>query len=232
MSNFSTDQGASTEQPTDQLTFTVGERQYDAEAAATKISNADAHIAKLEQEAVEHRDNLAAAKLELASTTSVQEALTQLQNPVTPQENLASDTTSPLTKEQIGELAKEQLTVMMSEQATATAKATAEASELSTFNDTKAKIVAQYGDKTEQIMNDKATAMGVPIDRLITMASDPITAGLLLESMKVSKVAPQASPSGSVNTSSFTSSAPEDNTGWYKGSSKAIMQELTKRLNS
>ena len=39
MSSFSTDQSTAQEQPTDQLTFKVGEREFNAESAATKIAN-------------------------------------------------------------------------------------------------------------------------------------------------------------------------------------------------
>lgn len=61
MESFNTDQ--SEQNATDQLTFKVGDREYNAESASTKITNGDAHIAKIEAENAELR-----AKLESAAS--------------------------------------------------------------------------------------------------------------------------------------------------------------------
>jgi len=226
MSDFSTDPAANSGQASDQMSFQVGERQYDAEAAAKKISNADEHIARIEAENAKYKADLEASRLESQSRLSVEEALTKLQNPASTQEANPTPSTNGLSAEEIGEIASKQLQDILGKQNQEAAALAAETKAASTFEDTKNKLAGQYGDKLEQVMNEKATSMGVDLSRLVEMASDPATAGLLLESMKVSKVATQIAPSGSFNTASLHRAAPSENPDWYKGSSSSIMNEL------
>ena len=231
MPDFSTDQTAKPATPettADQLTFQVGEREYDAESAVTKITAQDAHILKIEQENLDFKAKLEAATLEIASSTSVQDALAQLT--ATPQESQTTSSTEGMSEEQIGEIASRQLKVLMDAQTVEASERAATAKALSTFESTKSKLEAQFGDKTEAIMKEKAVAMGVPIEHLVKLASDPVTSDLLLTSMQLHKAVTQANPSSSFNTSSLNSSpAPSENPNWYKGSSSDIMAELQRQ---
>jgi len=233
MPDFSTDQTANqsnNEQTTDQLTFKVGEREYSAEAAATKIAASDEHINRIEAENAEIRASLEAVQLDNKSRMSVEEALKQLQNPAETQESQTHPSTEGMSVEQIGEIASKQLKVLMDAQTLEASEQAAKDKALSTFESTKGVLEKQFGDKTEEVMNTKAKEMGVSIDHLITLASDPVTSSLLLQSMKVRSPVTQANPSSSFNTSSLGNvPAPSDNPTWYKGSSTDIMKELQSR---
>jgi hypothetical protein len=231
---FSIDHDAQSQEQTnnDQLTFKVGERDYDVQSAATKIEASDEHIKKIEAENAAYREELEKAKLELASATKLEEALQKLQTPATPQENL-SGASQALSEDQIGEIAAKQLQDVLARQDAEKAKEAAQAQAIATFNETKSALEGQYGDKLDEVMNDKAKEMGVSISHLIELASAPATAKLLLDSMKVQRVDTSKHPSGSFNTTSFQGRQAPSNEGWHRGSSKDIMAELQRlRQNS
>lgn len=230
MSDFSTDQTA-TDTSTDQLTFKVGERDYDAASATTKIEAADAHIAKLEAEAKVKEEQLAAANLKLATTDSVEEALSKLQTANTP-DTQTTPSTEGMSEDQIRDIANQKVQDILNQDKEQQAKEALETQAKETFAKTKEALSNQFGDKTEETMKSLATSKGITMDALVKLASDPTTAGFLLDSLKVSQSPSQASPSASFNTASLDSNAPEGNKDWYKGSSTDIMKELTRQLQN
>ena len=185
---------------TDQLTFNVGERSFNAESATTKIENADAHIAKLEAENAEYKSRI-------DQSTSIDDALAQLrvkEQPAEPQNSQATEPTSSVSEEQIGAIANKQIadylaTKQVEDNASA-AKTLAE----TTYKDTGDKLKVIYGDKTDEAMATKAAELGITTQALFDMAKSPATAQMLLQSMKVNSAPPQSSPASGFNTGSHT----------------------------
>lgn len=89
-----------TQQGTDQVTtavqqpagedflFKVGDRGFTAEAAINKITHADAHISRLEQEAQERLAYVQSLELKLANSTQLAQAIEQLKTQSTSQQPL------------------------------------------------------------------------------------------------------------------------------------------------
>lgn len=212
---------------TDQLTFKVGEREYDAGSAATKIANGDSHITTLESEAQVSRDEIASLKAKLEQSTSLDDALNKIKNQSQePQESLAEPQTSGVSEERIGEIANQRIEELLAARAVQADQASAEALKLKTFNETKAELEKAYGDKVGEAIVAKAAELGCTVDDIDSMAKDPAQSRLLLASMKVPTSVNDATPSGSFNTTSFSQNPSEGKKGWYKGSSTDIMNEL------
>ena len=204
-----------TEQPTDQvvptnetvdqpLSFNVGERTFNAESATTKIQAADEHIARLEAENASYK-----AKVE--QSTSIDEALAQLraQNDVAPQNSQATEQTSTVSEEQIGEIAKQQMAEYLAAQRIESNATAAQALAESTYRQTGEQLTAIYGDKTDEAMAMKAKELGMSTQELFDMAKSPATAQLLLQSMKVNSAPSQSSPQGGYNSATLASSQTE-----------------------
>lgn len=218
------------EQGNDQLTFKVGERSYDAESAAVKISNGDTHITTLETEAQESRDKIASLEAKLSQSTQLDDALNRLKNPQQePQESLSEPVTAGVSEERIGEIANKQIETLLAERKVQADQASSDALALQTFNETKEVLEKQYGDKVAEAIKAEAIKLNCTVEDIDSMAKNPIQAKLLLASMKVGVPANDATPSGSFNTASFSQQKQEGDPNWYKGSSNTIMQELQRR---
>ena len=184
---------------TDQLTFNVGERTFDAAQAVTKIENADAHIAKLEAEN-------AAYKSRIDQSTSIDEALAQLREPpATPQNVQPIVDTPTVSEEQIGAIANKSIEeYLAAQQVTQNAQAAVNL-ETATYNKTGDALKAIYGDKTDEAMAQKAEALGLSKNDLYNMAKSPATAAMLLQTMQPSSIPSQASPSNGFTTGQHVS---------------------------
>jgi len=213
---MSFDQETKQEQTTDQLTFKVGERSFDAQSAATKIEAGDQHIKKIESENQGYKDQIAALQAQVEQGTKIDDALAKLQQPS--QESQPTEPTSSVSEEQIGAIAtksmEEYLAVQRVKDATNAAQALAE----DTFKETGSKLQALYGDNTDQAMAAKAKQLGISTAAIFDMARNPTTASMLLESMKIAPSTNQVAPSGSLNTA-YLNHAPEDS---YMDYSKPI----------
>lgn len=187
---------------TDQLTFNVGERTFDAAQAVTKIENADAHIAKLEAENAEYKSRI-------EQSTSIDEALAQLrETPATPPVAPAVVDTPAISSEQIGAIANKQIEeYLAAQQVTQNAQAAVNL-EATTYAATGEALKAIYGDKTDEAMAQKAEALGLSKNDLYNMAKSPATAAMLIQTMQPSSIPSQASPSNGFTTGHHT--APQE----------------------
>ena len=197
-----------TEQTTDQLSFSVGDRTFNAESAATKIQAADTHISTIEQENQSYKDRVAALEAQVAQSTKIDEALAKLNQPQS-QESQATEVTPSVSEEQIGASVAKLMEEERAKQRAEEAQRNAQTLSQTTFEETGAALTAIYGDKTDEAMATKAKELGISNEAIFDMAKNPTTAKLLLESMKVNSSVTQATPSGSFNTSSLSHNAPE-----------------------
>ena len=193
---------------TDQLSFKVGEREFNAESAATKIENADSHINTIESENQGYKERIAALEAQVAQSTKIDDALAKLQQQQS-QDNQPTEVTPSVSEEQIGAIATKQMEEYLAAQRVSEANAAATALSERTFRETGEKLTAIYGDNTDKAMADKAAELGISPQAIFDMAKNPATASLLLESMKAPSSVNQAAPSGSFNTASIPHGAPD-----------------------
>ena len=193
-----------TDQPADQatpnaeadkpLTFNVGERTFDAESATTKIQAADEHIARLEAENASY-------KSKVEQSTSIDEALKQLREQNAEPQNSQPITDTPVvSEEQIGAIANKQIADYLAAKQVEDNLQSADALAKRTYQETGDQLKAIYGDKTDEAIATKAAELGVPAQELFGMATNPTTAKLLLQTMKVNSAPSQATPSGGYNS--------------------------------
>jgi len=221
--SFQDQENTTTEQTTDQLTFTVGDRTFDADSAATKIGAADEHIAKIEAENAAVREQMAALEAKVAQSTKIDEALNQLHST---DETKTTPDTKGVSEEQIGAIATKQIEDYLAAQQVKEAQAQALALSEKTFKETSEALVSQFGDKTDEVMKTKAQEMGITFDELIGLAKQPATAKLLLQNIAPS-ISKQSAPSGSFNSASFNGqAAPAQDIDWSKGGSNHIFEAL------
>jgi len=215
------------EQSTDQLTFTVGERTFDAGTAATKIEAADTHIKTIESENQQYKDQLAALQAQVAQSTKLDDALAQLQAGT--QESQTTEVTPSVSAEQIGAIANKQIEDYLAAQKVQEAQSAAQSLAENTFKETGNKLAEIYGEKVDEAVKAKATSLGVSVESLYDMAKSPTSASLLLETMKVPESANQSAPSGSFNTHNLHQKAPEQLVDYSNGvTSSTVMDALAK----
>jgi len=208
MSFSDQDQGQSNEG--DKLTFKVKDREFDVESATTKIMAGDEHIGRIEQENSAHVTKIAELEAQLQNSTKLDDALSQLkaQQTIT-QESQTTPETTGVSEEQIGAIATRQIEEHLAAQRAADSAQAQQDLATRTYNETGSALEQIYGDKTNEAMAAKAAELGVSTNELYGMAKNPATAKMLLDSMKASVPASQATPSGSINTSGSYHNAPE-----------------------
>lgn len=214
------------EQTTDQLTFSVGDRQYDAEGAINKIENADNHIKTIETENQGYKDRVAALEAQVAQSTKIDDALAKL-NQQQSQESQPTEVTASVSEEQIGASVAQQMEDYLAKQRATEAQQSAQTLSENTFRETGQALTAIYGDKTDEAMANKAKDLGISSQAIFDMAKNPATAKMLLESMKVGTSAAQAAPSGSYNTAGISHQAPDSFVDHAKPlTSSSVMEAL------
>lgn len=204
MSFTNPDQGE--EQKTDQLTFKVGDREYDVNAAATKIENADNHISKLESENAEFRERMASLEAKLEQSMKIEEALETMKankegsiaENVQPEQN-----TTGLSEEQIAAITQSKMEEYLAAQQMKQQQEQAQSLAEQTYRETAEKLVGIYGDKVDEAVANKAKEMGVPASELFNMAKSPASAKLLLDAMTPKGGSTERTPSAGYNTSSL-----------------------------
>lgn len=203
MSFTNPDQGD--EQTTDQLTFKVGDREYDVNAAATKIENADNHISKLESENAEFRERMASLEAKLEQSMKIEEALeTMKATKEQGAENVQLEqNTTGLSEEQIAAITQKKMEEYLAGKEARQAQEAAQSLAERTYKETAETLVNIYGDKVDDAVNKKAQELGVPASELFNMAKSPVTAKLLLETMTPKSGSTDRTPSGGYNTSSL-----------------------------
>jgi len=225
MDSFKPDQGA--EQTTDQLTFKVGEREFNADSAATKISAADAHIATVETENQSYKDRIASLEAQVAQGTKIEDALSQLQAGT--QESQTTPDTNGVSEEQIGAIANRQIEGFLAERQAQQVQADAKALAETTFQNTGAELVKMYGDDVDKAVEAKATELGIAKKDMYAMATSPSQSKMLLEFMKVGTPSDQSAPSGDFNTHGFNNAPVEHFVDRSKPiTSSTVMEALQK----
>ena len=215
-------------QTTDQLTFNIGERSFNAEQAAIKIQAADTHIETIESENKGYKEKLAALEAQVAQSTKIDEALAKLTQQQS-QENQTTEVTPSVSEEQIGAIATRQIEDFLANQRVEQSQASAKDLADKTFQETGDKLTAIYGDKTDEAMKHKAVELGISDVQIYEMAKNPATASLLLASMEASIPTNQATPSGSFNTAGIPHKAPDKFVDYSKGvTSSTVMDALAK----
>ena len=191
--SFDTPADQATPNEADQLTFNVGDRTFNADSATTKIQSADDHIAKLEAEN-------AAFKLQVEQSTSIDEALRQLQEKnAEPQNSQPTANTSVVSEEQIGEIANKSIAEYLANQRVTDSQTAAQQLAEKTYRETGDTLKGIYGDKTDEAMQSKAIELGIDKQELYQMAKSPTTAQLLLQTMQLNSAPSQSAPQGGFN---------------------------------
>lgn len=200
MESFNTDQSVEQEQTQDQkVTFKVGDREYDPEAAAKKISSADEHIQRIEAENAELRARAEKALTEDQVQAKIEEALQKL-NASKP-ESRSEEPTSSFDPEKLSTAAREAALQALQEEREKEQAMAAKQTQEQLFKETQARLAAVYGDKIDEAIAEKT---GIPLADALQMAKHPTQSKVLLKALGIDeKSKPSLSPSGSVNTVSL-----------------------------
>jgi len=211
----------------DQMTFNVGDRSFNVETATTKIEAGDAHITKIESENQDYQTTIAAMQLQLDQSTKIDDALAKLNLQQQPsQDSQPTEVTPSVSEEQIGVIAATQIEAVLADRQVKANAATVKALADKTFDETEARLKVKYGDKYKEAVQLQATKLGVDLNRMTQMASDPVTAQLLLAQMDVAPTPAQATPQNSFAQHSVQEVAPAEGIDWTKGGSKHIFEAL------
>lgn len=230
--SFIPDQG-NPELPSDQMTFKVGEREYNTESAITKISNQDDHIARLEAENAQFKQEQARMALQLEQSTKLEDALSKLnqQQSYSQQQPLTEPAPQVMGAEEIGAIATQQAEQFFATQRANEEKADAERLAKETYHATGEELRKYYGNDVDSAISKKAQEMGVPADQLFAMAYNPASAKLLVDSMKPAPATPTSYPHGGRNMSHGYGEGTEpriDISNVDKVTSSTIMEALHK----
>jgi hypothetical protein len=228
MSSFNTDQSVKTEQQVDQPTFTVGDREYDVDAATKKITAADEHIAKLESERAQERERIAQLEAQLAQSTKLEEALQKL-NAESVKDQPAQNTTG-VDLESLTEKAKEAALAAIQEKETQAQTQAREAAEAENFKKVQDALVEIYGKDVDTAIVEKT---GMSVETAMRMAKDPEQSVALLRLMEADKPKASLSPQGDINANSLERNAPKQDNMFAnetKISSKVIMDKLLNQM--
>jgi len=181
--------------------FSVGERTYDADAAKTKIINADNHISTIETENSTLKQQLADAQAKLDQATKLDDALAKFQG--NQQMQTPTDPTSTPASVDVEALKQ---AILLEAQQTAVNQVTAfKVNEMEQANQTESIQAAQkmFGSDYEAKLREKGASMGMNDEAIQTMAkSNPV---LFKQAFSLNGNPKQQSvnPDGSVNTTSF-----------------------------
>lgn len=180
------------------MSFKVGEREYDADAAAKKISAADEHIRKIEEENAKLRSQAeAAAKLE--------EALAKLED--MQNRNRNSDDQNQDQPVDVASIVEEKLAAMLNERETAQQTERRKQLAEQTFAETTKQLQEKFGDKVDEEVRAKAEELGISFDKALRMAADPEESRILLKLLGTTPAKGSAMPSSSVSAPAAPESA-------------------------
>lgn len=150
------------EAPTQQAQslFQIGDRQYDAESAKTKIENADNHIQRIEQENARMRQEMEQLKAKASQAATVEDALAALQQqqPQQPTQQAPSAEPQQLDTEALLAQAREAAQQSANE---AYAKARMQAVHEANFEASLTHAKAQFGDDYATKLAEMGTQLGM-----------------------------------------------------------------------
>lgn len=170
----------------------IGERKYDKEAAVTKITHADQHISKLEQELLDLRQ-----KLELSTAQEeARKAMSQVQTQSSPAP--AVQNTTETSKDDGTELLSKVEQILQQRESEATKRTNlAQATEA-------AKAV--YGDAYQQKLEETGKSLGMSKADIVEMASSKPQAFSKLFGLTGQAPAPKPSATSTVTVQSSSNS--------------------------
>lgn len=152
--------------------FSVGERNYDAESAKTKIINADQHINTIETENATLKQQLAEAQAQLDQSVKLEEALAKLKEQ--PVQTPATPTAQP---EPVDVEALKQQILQQAQDSAIQSINQVRAQEIATANETESMKAAQrlYGSEFETKLREKGAELGMNDEAIRGMAkSNPV----------------------------------------------------------
>jgi len=213
---------------TDQLSFKVGDREFNAESAATKIGAADEHIGRIETENATYAAKIAELEAQLINSTKLDDALAQLNN-ANNQDSQPTPDTNGVSEEQVGLIATQQMEQYLANKQAADQQQAAVDLSANTFKETGERLTAIYGDKVDDAMASKAKELGITTQAIFDLAKNPTTASMLLASMTTNAPSAQTAPSGAINTTGSYNS-PQEKFMDYGGkiTSSTIVSALNK----
>lgn len=224
MESFNTDHSEEQkpEQQQDQATFKVGEREYDIEAAAKKISSADEHIQRIEAENAELRKRAESALSEEEISKRVEQALQKLQ--ASQAEGQSKESNSSFDPEKLTDTAKQAALEALKQEREQERLAEQKSLQEKTFNETRAALQAKFGEDLDSVLPE---VTGLSLEKAISMAKDPELSKALLRLVDI-KPKVTSNPVGEINSASLGQSK---STKLFEGkagrlTSKDIVQKL------
>lgn len=145
------------DQPGQQVTFKVGEREYDVASAATKIAHADSHISTLEQELKTLRDQLSLTEAQKKAFESL------ANNQPTPAPAQTAPTPSVDVDSLLAQAEERVFKALSKQQQDAAAKINLEASTNAAR--------AVFGDTYQQALLERGQALGMSKDDIMAFAA-------------------------------------------------------------
>ena len=184
--------------------FKIGEREYDVESAKTKIEHADKHVQTVESEASELRKKVEQLEAQLANSSKLDQVLETLQaNQVATPTSTEGNTTQSVDKEALMQELLGQIAPKIEETFSARQRQEQLAK---SFEDTVKLAQERYGSEYESKLREQGNELGMSDADIREMASTKPEAFKRLFGLKQGKVASQATPQSSVNTTSFANS--------------------------
>ena len=178
----------------DKVTFKVGDREYDMESAATKITSADTFIETLKQEKRDMESRLEELQKQANGNSRLEEAIELLQK----QHNSATETPRPETPTVDTNDMLEKLRKIAQEEALGTyQKSQLQSTKQENLRKSTALAKAKYGESFAEKLLERGTSLGLDQASIDAMASDNPEVFRALFVAVASSGAP--SPSGSLN---------------------------------
>lgn len=188
--------------------FKIGDREYDVEAAKTKIEHADKHVQTIESDNATLRQEVEQLRAQVASSSKLDQVLETLQaNQVASPTSTDENTTQSVDKEALLNELLSQVAPKIEE--TLSAKQKQEQLE-KTLTETVSLAQAKYGSEYESILRSKGQELGLDDAGIQNMASTQPKVFKQLFGLEQTKVTPSGSPAPSYVTSGNQSSPSQE----------------------
>lgn len=215
--------------------FKIGEREYDVEAAKTKIEHADKHVQTIEGDNAKLRQEVEQLRAQVASASKLDQVLDTLQaNQVANPTSTEGNTTPSVDKEALLQELLDQLDSKI--EGTLTAKQQQQRAQKA-MEEVASVAQAKYGSEYETILRQKGAELGYNDAEIVEFATTKPEAFKRLFGLEQGKVASQGSPSSSVVVNNQTQGEVQPDvsslfSGWSKTDQLANLQELRKQYQS
>lgn len=186
------------------VTFKVGDREYDVNSAAKKISSADEHITKIQEENKTYQTKLAELEAQVNQSLKLEEALAKLNSKKDNESGEQDDkgNTTSIDPEKLSELVKQTTKDLLKEEENAKLEVQRQTLSEETLEATKKALADTYGGPNVDKAIKEAGIEGLDVDKAMEMAKDPTLSKVLLKLMNVSHKK-NISPSSDINSYSL-----------------------------